>query len=335
MDNKLTISPSPHIKGKDSTQKIMRDVLIALVPAFAVSLFVYGVPVLVVTAVSVASCVLFEWLIERFMLNGAKPAGQRKTNVCDLSAVLTGVLLAFNLPSNLPLWMVVIGALAAIGIGKMAFGGLGRNPFNPALVGRVFLLLSFPVAMTTFPAPEAAADAFSGATPLAFVKEAIKNGQSLSEIAPSIDYMSLLTGMNGGSLGEIAAGALLLGFAYLLIRKVIRWTIPVFVLGTMFAFTGILHLVDPELYISPLFHILTGGAILGAVFMATDYVTSPMNCGGMIVYAIGIGVITVLIRVWGFYPEGMSFAILIMNAVVPLLNKYMRPKRFGVVKAKA
>ena len=325
MEKKLIVAPSPHIHGKESTQKIMRDVLIALVPAFAVSMFVYGLPVLTITAVSVASCVLFEWLIQRFFFKG-------KATVGDLSAVLTGVLLAFNLPSSLPLWMVVIGALVAIGIGKMSFGGLGRNPFNPALVGRVFLLLSFPVAMTSFPAPEMAADAFSGATPLAFVKEALKSGESLNSIMPEVSYSNLLLGMNGGSLGEIAALALLLGFVYLLVRKVIKWTIPVFVLGSMFVFTGILHLVNPELYINPLFHILTGGAILGAVFMATDYVTSPMSCRGMIVYAIGIGVITVLIRVWGAYPEGMSFAILIMNAVVPLLNKYMRPGRFGVVK---
>lgn len=324
MDKKLIVSPSPHIHGKESTRGIMRDVLIALIPAFAVSVVVFGLPVLTITAVSVASCVLFEYLIQRFVLGG------KKTTVGDLSAVLTGVLLAFNLPPSLPLWMVVIGALVAIGIGKMSFGGLGRNPFNPALVGRVFLLLSFPVAMTSFPSPTP--DAFSGATPLAFVKEALKNGQSVSSLMPDISYQNLLFGLNGGSLGEIAALALLLGGVYLVWRKVITWHIPVCILGTMAVFTGILHLVNPEQYINPLFHVLTGGAILGAVYMATDYVTSPMSKSGMIVYAIGIGVITVLIRVWGAYPEGISFAILIMNAVVPLLNKYMRPKRFGVVK---
>lgn len=327
MDKKLIVSPSPHIHGKESTTRIMRDVLIALVPAFAVSVVVFGLPVLIVTGVSVASCVVFEYLIQRFMLKG-------KTTVGDLSAVLTGVLLAFNLPPSLPLWMVVIGALVAIGIGKMSFGGLGRNPFNPALVGRVFLLLSFPVAMTSFSSPTP--DAFSGATPLAFVKEALKSGQGVSSIMPEISYQNLLFGINSGSLGEVAALALLLGGVYLLWRKVITWHVPVCILGTIALFTGILHLVNPEQYINPLFHVLTGGAILGAVYMATDYVTSPMSKKGMVVYAVGIGVITVLIRVWGAYPEGISFAILIMNAVVPLLNKYMRPKRFGVVtKAKA
>jgi electron transport complex protein RnfD len=291
----------------------MADVLIALVPAFAVSLWVYGLPVLVVTAVSVAACVFFEWLLSRFLMGGKSTAG-------DMSAIVTGVLLAFNLPSSLPLWMVALGALVAIGVGKMSFGGLGRNPFNPALVGRVFLLLSFPVAMTTFPG----VDGVSGATPLAVLKA----GGDVSQFG----YANLLIGNHAGSLGEIAAGALLLGFVYLLIRKVITWTIPVVVLATMAVFTGILHASNPAMYADPLFHLLTGGAILGAVFMATDYVTSPMSCKGMIVYAIGIGAITVLIRVWGAYPEGMSFAILIMNAVVPLLNKGLKPKLFGAKK---
>lgn len=320
MENKLLISPSPHIHGGVTTTRLMRDVLIALLPAFAVSVFVYGTQVLVVTGVCVAACVLFEYLIQRFLLKGRNTVG-------DLSAVLTGVLLAFNLPASIPLGLVVLGALVAIGVGKMSFGGLGRNPFNPALVGRVFLLLSFPVAMTSFPSP--APDAMSGATPLAFVKEALKSGQSLSELMPELSYSNMLYGFKGGSLGEIAALALLLGFAYLLIRKVISWHIPVFVLGSMALFSGILWWMSPEHYADPLFHILSGGAILGAVYMATDYVTSPMSKKGMAVYGIGIGVITILIRTWGAYPEGISFAILIMNAVVPLLNKYMRPKRFG------
>ncbi len=312
MDKKMIVSPSPHIHGREATRGIMRDVLIALLPAFGVSLWVYGLQALVVTAVSVASCVAFEWLIMRGLLRG-------KSTLGDLSAMVTGLLLAFNLPSSLPLWMVILGALVAIGVGKMSFGGLGRNPFNPALVGRVFLLLSFPVAMTTFPG----VDGVSGATPLAVLKA----GGDISQFG----YVNLLVGEHAGSLGEIAAGALLLGFVYLLIRRVIKWTVPVLILGTMAVFTGILHAADPEVYAGPLFHLLTGGAILGAVFMATDYVTSPMSCKGMIVYAVGIGAITVLIRVWGAYPEGMSFAILIMNAVVPLLDKYLKPKRFGMV----
>lgn len=328
MDNRLITAPSPHIHGRETTRNIMQDVLIALIPAFAVSLFVYGIPVLVVTGVSVASCVLFEYLIARFLMG-------RKSSVGDLSAVLTGVLLAFNLPSDLPLWMVAMGAAVAIGIGKMSFGGLGRNPFNPALVGRVFLLLSFPVAMTHYPEPAMAADVFSGATPLTFVREALKNGESLSSILPEIPYGNLLLGFTGGSLGEISALALLVGFAYMLARKVIKWIMPVVILATMAVFAGVLHIINPEIYAGPTFHILTGGAILGAVFMATDYVTCPMTDKGKVIYAIGIGMITMLIRVWGAYPEGISFAILIMNSVVPLLNRYIRPRRFGAVEVKS
>ncbi len=308
--NKLNISPSPHVHGGFSTRRLMGDVLIALLPAFAVSMWIWGLGALVTTAVSVASCMFFEWTISKYFLKTKPTTG-------DLSAVVTGVLLAFNLPSTLPLWMTVVGALVAIGVGKMSFGGLGKNPFNPALVGRVFLLLSFPVAMTSFPG----IDGVTGATPLAV----LKSGGDWS----SIDHVRLLLGTHAGSLGEMSAAALLLGFVYLLCRKVIRWTVPVIVLATMALFTGILHIVDPVIYADPLFHLLTGGAILGAVFMATDYSSSPMSCTGGIIYAIGIGVITVLIRVWGAYPEGMSFAILIMNAVVPLLNKGFKPKLFG------
>ncbi|MCD8073118.1 MAG: RnfABCDGE type electron transport complex subunit D [Alistipes sp.] len=324
MEKKLIVGPSPHVHGSDTMQKLMRDVLIALAPTLLVVTFIYGTGVLVVTGVSVAACVLFEYIIQRFMLGG-------KTTVGDLSAVVTGVLLAFNVPVSIPLWMVVLGALVAIGVGKMTFGGLGRNPFNPALVGRVFLLLSFPVAMTTYPAPDAVADAMSGATPLTYVKEALKGGDvKLSELMPDISYGNLLFGFHGGSLGEIAALALLLGFGYMLIRKVVSWHIPVAVLGSIALFSAILWWSDPESYVDPLFHLLTGGAILGAVFMATDYATSPMSKKGMIAYGIGIGVITILIRTWGAYPEGISFAILIMNGAVPLINKYMRPKRFGI-----
>lgn len=326
MNKKLYISPSPHIHGGDSTRRLMRDVLIALLPAFAVAVVFYGIPALLVTAVSVASCVLFEGLIQKYLIKGPSTVG-------DLSAVLTGVLLAFNLPSSLPMWMVVLGALVAIGVGKMSFGGLGKNPFNPALVGRVFLLISFPAAMTSFPAP--GADAHSGATPLALAKTIAKTGKSVSEIMPEgISYTNLLLGDRAGSLGEIAALALLLGGAYLLLRRVIRWHIPVAVLGTMALFSGILWTVDPQHYLDPAFHLLTGGAILGAVFMATDYVTSPMVPRGMIVYGVGIGAITMCIRTWGAYPEGMSFAILVMNAVVPLIDKYVKPRRFATAIAK-
>lgn len=332
MSNKFIISPSPHVYGADTTSKLMRDVLLALIPAFAVTVAVYGVQALVLTGVAVISCILFEYLIQKFLVKGA-------VTITDYSAVLTGVLLAFNLPIGIPIWMVVMGSLVAIGVAKMSFGGVGCNPFNPALVGRVFLLLSFPVQMTMFDSPdmvrEAAggvADAMSGATPLAYVKDALKNGVSVSEIMPNISYQNMLLGVKSGSFGEIAALALIFGFVYLLIRKVITWHIPVYIIGTMTLFTGVLWLINPEQYIDPLFHILTGGALLGAIFMATDYVTSPMSKKGMAVYGIGIGVITILIRVWGAYPEGISFAILIMNAVVPIINKYIKPARFGVVK---
>ena len=320
MSNRI-VAPSPHLHGELSTPRIMRDVVIALIPAFAFSLFIYGLNALVVTAIAIVSCMRFEWLINRFMLRRASTLG-------DWSAVVTGTLLAFNLPANISPWLIVLGALVAIGIGKMSFGGLGRNLFNPALVGRVFLLISFPVQMTLFP-DTPGVDAITGATPLAFVKEAIKTGTPVADIMPNIDLGGMLLGFKDGSMGEIGALALLIGGIYLLIRKVITWHIPVFVLGSIFVFASILWLIDPAQYMNPLFHLFAGGAMLGAIFMATDYVTSPMSKAGQIIYAIGIGVITILIRVWGAYPEGISFAILIMNATVPLINMYVKPSRFG------
>ena len=320
MEKKLIVSPSPHIHGGESTSRLMRDVLIALAPAFVVSVIVYGVNSLIVTLTAAASCVLFEFLIQKFILRGP-------LTINNWSAALTGVLLAFNLPSTIPLWMVAVGSLAAIGVGKMSFGGLGRNPFNPALVGRVFLLISFPVQMTTF--PPVTADAASGATPLGLLSAAMKSGASYRETMSAIPYEEMFLGIRSGSLGEIAAFALILGFIYLLWRKVITWHIPVAVVATMAVFSGIFHAANPDMYISPLFHVLAGGTLLGAIFMATDYVTSPMLPKSMIIYAIGIGLITMLIRYFGAYPEGMSFAILIMNATVPLLNKYIKPRRFG------
>ena len=335
MEKKLIVSPSPHVHGGDSTTRLMRDVLIALLPAFGFSVFVYGLSALVVTAIAVLSCVAFEFLIQKFMLKGPSTIG-------NYSAILTGVLLAFNLPSNIPIGLIVIGSLVAIGIGKMTFGGLGRNLFNPALVGRVFLLIAFPVQMTSFdgaPLHEAAAasiDAMSGATPLAYVKEALKSGVSVSDIMPNLPSSTdMLFGFHAGSIGEIGALALILGFAYLLIRKVITWHIPVVIVATMAAFAAVLHFAAPEQFIGPAFHVLAGGTLLGAVFMATDYVTSPMAPKAMVIYAVGIGLLTVLIRTFGAYPEGMSFAILIMNAVVPLLNKYVKPRRFGMALKKA
>ena len=300
----------------------MGDVLIALLPALVVSVVAYGWQAFIVTAFSVACCVLVEWAVQRFMLGGENSLG-------DLSAVVTGVLLGFNLPANMPLGLVAVGAVVAVGIGKMTFGGLGKNPFNPALVGRVFLLVAFPVAMTTFPE---AVGAVSGATPLAMAKEALKAGAPVSEVMQNVNLGGMLLGAKSGSLGEISVLALLLGFAWLLVRKVISWHIPVCILGTMALFSGVMWAVNPAEYMSPLFHVLSGGAVLGAVFMATDYVTSPMTKKGMVIYAVGIGAITMLIRLWGPYPEGMSFAILIMNSIVPLIDKWVRPRRFGVKK---
>ncbi len=319
---KLVISPAPHIHGSNDTRRMMGDVLIALVPALVVAALVYGLQSIVVTAFSVASCVLVEWFVQKFMLKGPSTLG-------NLSAVVTGVLLGFNLPANIPLGLVAIAAVVAIGIGKMTYGGLGKNLFNPALVGRVFLLVAFPVAMTSFPE---AAGAVSGATPLAMAKEAIKAGVPAVEVMQSVDLGAMSLGMKSGSLGEVSVVALLLGFVWLLVRRVISWHIPVCVLGSMALFSTIAWVCNPAEYMSPMFHLLSGGAVLGAVYMATDYVTSPMTKKGMVIYGVGIGVITMLIRLWGPYPEGMSFAILIMNSVVPLIDKYVRPKRFGAPK---
>lgn len=317
MENKLIVSPSPHIHGGDTIGKNMYGVLIALIPAFLVSLYYFGLGALIVTLTSVSACVLFEYLIQKFLM-------KEEPTLCDGSAILTGVLLAFNLPSNLPAWIILIGALAAIGIGKMSFGGLGNNIFNPALVGRVFLLISFPAQMTTWPVPGhfpmTYTDAQTGATVLSALKEGVTD-------VPS--FMDMLLGHMGGSLGEVGAIALVLGFLVMLARKIITWHIPVTILVTVAVFSGIMHAIDPVRYASPLIQLLSGGLLLGAIFMATDYVTSPMSKKGMIVYSIGIGVLTVIIRLFGSYPEGMSFAILIMNAFTPLINSYMKPNHFG------
>ena len=320
MANKLLVAPAPHVQTAQSTAKIMRDVVIALMPALVVSTVVFGWDVLRVVALSVASCVVFEYLIQKFLFRGP-------LTISNWSAVVTGVLLAFNLPASIPWWIVVIGAFVAIAVAKMTFGGLGKNPFNPALVGRVFLLIAYPVQMTTFPMPvNGAFDALSGATPLA----AVKHGAA----ADVLGTQELLLGNMPGSLGEVAALALLAGFVYLLWRRVITWHIPVTVLVAMALFAFVVALARGEsgaaLWQFPLFHVLAGGAMLGAIFMATDYSTSPMTVRGGVIFAVGIGLITMLIRLWGAYPEGMSFAILIMNSCVPLINKYVKPKRFGV-----
>ena len=318
--NQLTISGSPHVHGELSVKKIMYLVILALMPAFAVSIYFFGFNAIRVTLISVATCVLTEFLIQKFMMKGECTIG-------DGSAILTGILLAFNVPSNIPWWMVVVGGIVAIGIAKMSFGGLGKNPFNPALVGRVFMLISFPVAMTTWPVPDQnfwSVDVITGPTTLGLLKEGGVNAVS------NINYWDMLIGNTGGSFGEMCALALIIGGLFLIIMKIIDWQTPVIIIATVALVSGICWLIDPSTYVNPLYHILSGGLMLGAFFMATDMVTSPMTIGGKCIFALGIGLITIIIRLWGQYPEGMSFAILIMNAVVPLINKGFKPKRFGV-----
>ena len=329
MANKLIVSLSPHVHSGDSVQKNMYGVIIALIPALLVSFYMFGLGAVIVTLTSVVACMFFEWAITKFILK------RSRNTILDGSAALTGLLLAFNLPSNLPLWIIIIGALVAIGIGKMTFGGLGCNPFNPALVGRVFLLISFPVQMTSWPLTSqwtSYTDAATGATPLALMKQAVHGDTEALSQLPSV--LDLFLGNNPGCVGKISAVALLLGLVYMLWKKIITWHIPVSILLTVFVFASILDLVDPVKYAGGLTHLFTGGLMLGAIFMATDYVTSPMNHKGMLIYGVAIGFLTVVIRTFGAYPEGMSFAILIMNAFTPLINTYCKPKRFGEVVKK-
>lgn len=330
---KLIVSLSPHAHGTDSVERNMYGVVIALIPALLVSLWFFGLGSAIVCATSVIACVFFEWAITKFILK------REQNTITDGSAILTGLLLGFNLPSNLPIWIIIIGALVAIGIGKMTFGGLGGNLFNPALVGRCFLLVSFPAQMTSWPVAgqlTSYTDATTGATPLSVMKNAIKSGDPsvLSELPDSFSLLIGNTGANGaGCLGEICALALIVGLVWMLWKKIITWHIPVSIIGTVFVLSGIAFLVSP-VYADPFTVIFSGGLMLGAIFMATDYVTSPMTGRGQIIYGVAIGVLTVVIRNWGAYPEGMSFAILIMNAFTPLINTYVKPKRFGEVVKK-
>jgi len=325
---KLLISPAPHLHGKESTRGLMRDVIIALVPALLASIYFFGFSAIKLALVGIVSCVLVEYVIQKYVT-------KTKITINDYSAVVTGLLLALNLPPNSPWWIVFIGSVVAIGVAKMTFGGIGQNIFNPALVGRVFLLVSFPVIMTDWTIPVSwfreGIDVSSGATALSMVKEGLAQGLTIDQIfaANNFSYFQMLFGKIGGSVGEVSALALIVGMVYLLIRRVIKPHIPFSIIGTVIVFTGIFWLIDPQQYADPLFSILTGGILLGSIFMATDYVTSPMSKSGMILYGVGIGIITVLIRYFGSYPEGISFAILIMNACVPLINKFMLPERFG------
>ena len=334
MMSKLIVSLSPHAHGTDTVERNMYGVLIALLPALLVSFLYFGIGSAIVCLTSVAACVFFEWAINKFMLRNPQ------CTIADGSAALTGVLLGMNLPSNLPVWIIIFGALFAIGVGKMTFGGLGQNIFNPALVGRCALLVAFPAQMTVWPVTgqlTAYTDAVTGATPLSVMKEAIKTGDAsvLSQLPDSLHMLlgDPSLGYGAGALGEVCALALLLGLAFMLWKKIITWHIPVSIIGTVFVFSGIMHLANP-VYANPVAVILSGGLMLGAIFMATDYVTSPMTPKGQIIYGVCIGLLTIIIRNWGSYPEGMSFAILIMNAFTPLINNYVKPKRFGEVPEK-
>lgn len=332
---KLIVSLSPHAHGTDSVERNMYGVIIALLPALLVSFAYFGIGSAIVCATSVLACLFFEWAINKFIMNN------ERNTVLDGSAALTGLLLGFNLPSNLPVWIIIIGALVAIGVGKMSFGGLGSNVFNPALVGRCFLLVSFPAQMTSWPQAgqlTSYLDAETGATPLAIMKQAIKAGDAtiLEQLPSSFNMMIGLpdTCQTGaGTIGEVCAIALLLGLAFMLWRGIITWHTPVSIIATVFVLSGLLHIANP-IYADPLAVLFSGGLMLGAIFMATDYVTSPMCGRGQLIYGVGIGVLTVVIRNWGSYPEGMSFAILIMNAFTPLINTYVKPKRFGEVTKK-
>jgi len=323
--NLLTVSPSPHVHTELTVPQIMRGVIIAMTPALLFSIYNFGLGALYVSFLSVFFCVGIEYGISKYLL-------KRASTIYDGSAIITGLLLAFNIPSNLPWHIILIGSAVSIGIGKMSFGGLGNNPFNPALVGRVFLLLSFPVQMTSWPVRgiTLSLDAITSATPLGILKEGVNMGTSVDVLMQDMpSYLNFFFGMQSGSLGEVSVFALLLGLIYMLYRKIITWHIPVSMLATVTLLSGVFWLQDPTKYASPVFHLLTGGIMLGAVFMATDYVTSPFTHRGMILFGVGIGLLTVIIRLFGSYPEGVSFAILIMNAFVPMINKYAKEPRYG------
>ncbi len=316
MSMQLIVTGAPHVHSRTGVSKLMWNVVIALLPALAVAIWTFGWPALRVVLIALASCLLTEWLIAKFLFH--KPF-----TLLNGSAVITGLLLAFNLPNILPWWMVVIGSVVAIGIGKMSFGGLGCNIWNPALVGRVFLLLSFPAAMTTW-APEVGSgiDGVTGATYLQHLKY-----EGTAAVMESSNFLDMAVGHMNGSLGEVGSIAILIGFAWLLITRTITWHIPVSVLGGAAVMAWILggH---------PLPDLLAGGLMLGAVFMATDYVTSPMTKSGQVIFGVLIGVITIIIRRFGAYPEGVSFAILLMNSFVPLINRYTKPHIFGAQRKK-
>jgi electron transport complex protein RnfD len=328
-NNRLVISLSPHEKGELQVEKIMWGVVIALAPAFLASVYFYGLHALRVVVLAMIFCIGIEYLVQKFLL-------KVKIHAFDGSAAVTGLLLAFNLPATIPWWQLLIGSLVAIGVAKMVFGGLGKNPFNPALIGRAFMLASFPVEMTSWPVPlqniwSFGADAVTSATPLGLLKEATRAGHGITQISHNLPgYLDMFIGKMGGCIGEVSALAILIGGGYLLYKKIITWHIPLVYLLSLAGFTGIFWLINPGKYADPLFHMLTGGAMLGAWFMATDMVTSPMTPRGQIIFAAAGGILCGIIRLLGSYPEGCSYSILIMNAFVPLIDKYVKPRRFGL-----
>lgn len=316
------VSSSPHAHSGDSVRQIMLDVIIALIPAAGLACYLFLFDAVRLISTCVVTCVATEWLCRKAM--------KRDAGIGDLSAVVTGILLALNLPPSLPSWMAAAGSAVAIAIAKQLFGGIGYNPFNPALVGRAALLISFTGPMTSWHAPVwSRADAATIATPLQMVRQ-VGVYNFTNQMA-----MNACLGNIGGSIGEVSVVALLIGGAYLLWRRCISWHVPVSYVGTVALFALVLWLIDPHQNMPPHFHVLTGGLMLGAVFMATDMVTSPVTRPGMIVFGIGCGLLTMIIRRWGGYPEGTSFAILIMNAFTPLINRATRPRLFGKRKAKA
>ncbi|MCD6452377.1 MAG: RnfABCDGE type electron transport complex subunit D [Acidobacteria bacterium] len=320
----LKFSASPHILAPEDVPKIMRGVVWALLPAGFASIYFFGFSALSVILISVAATLFFEYIFLRIFGN--------KGSIADGSALVTGILLAYNLPPGSPWWLVVVGAFIAVLLGKQVYGGLGYNIFNPALVARVFLLIAWPVQMTTWILPRPpfpkGAEAVTGATPLGVLKTEFFTKGTIGA-AKAIHLSDLFYGKVGGSLGEVSALALLIGGGYLLYRKIISWHIPVAYVGTVFLMTGIFWLVNPDKYINPVFHILAGGLMLGALFMATDMVTSPVTSKGKLIFGVGCGIITVVIRLFGSYPEGVSYSILVMNAFTPLIDRYTKPKTFG------
>ena len=310
----FVVSGTPHVRSKESIQSIMRDVIIALIPATAAGIFFFGIPALILIAVSIVACVFFEWLYQKLM--------KKTVTISDLSAVVTGLLLAMNLPASAPIWVPIVGAAFAIIFAKQLFGGLGQNFINPALAGRAFLLASYPTEMTTWTAPVgfSGADAVAVATPRATLKTGAMPDASLTDV---------ILGTNiGGCIGETCAVALIIGGIYLLVKHVISWRIPVLYILTVFVLTAAIGRKGLRV---PVYEIFTGGLMLGAFFMATDYASSPVTPKGQIIFAIGCGVITTLIRIFGGYPEGVSYSILIMNLAVPLIERFTEPKIFGAL----